>query len=228
MKLSPNTIKILDNFSSIAPSMSIEKGKIVSVMAATKNIIGYAEIEEEFPQQVNIPKVSLLMHTLKVLKEPELVFYPGKNFFKVKGKNGDVDLAVCEDRIVKELKGKKLEFDGKVEPDIDILFSEEILDTCRKIASSIKLDSIVITNVDGEVCILIKNSDLGDSSDKYVFETGVTTDKDFKFVVDAQNIKNIPGNYTLKVFNGKVAQFKHTEAELYYWVSLSADSYCND
>lgn len=222
MKISQNTIKILKNFSTIAPSMCIEEGNVINVMSAAKNIIAYAEVDETFPEKVNIPRVSMLLHTLDLLHEPELEFFPGKNFYKVKGKNGDVDLVTCEDRVVAPYKGKKLNIEDKVDPDIDIQFSADILKTISKIVASIKLDSIVITNVDDQVVIIIKNADIGDSSDKYVFETGVETDKDFTYIIDAANIKNIAGDYNLKIFDGKVAQFKHEEYELYYWVSLEA------
>lgn len=223
MKLSPNTIKLLDNFSNISNTMCIEPGNVISVMSAAKNIVAYAEVEEHFPEKVNIPRVAMLLHTMNVLKDPELHFFPGKNFYKIKGKNGDVDLAICDDRVSDPFKGKKLDLEDKMAPDIDIHFPADILHTCRKIASTIKLDSIVVTNIEGQISIVIKNNDVGSSSDKYIFETGVDIDEEFVYMIDAANLKNIPGDYNLKIFGGRVAQFKHTDHELYYWVSLEAN-----
>ena len=48
MKLTPNTITILKNFSSINPSIYIREGNTIRTIAVSGNIAAVAEIEEEF------------------------------------------------------------------------------------------------------------------------------------------------------------------------------------
>lgn len=228
MKLSESTIKIISNFSTIAPSMVIQQGDNLSVMSVAKNIIANAKVDNTFPDKINIPQISMLLSALSVIHEPELLYTPGESHFTLKGKNGQTKLTVCEDKFVEPYKGRSLDLSSRV-PDIDIDFSAELLESCRKIVSALKLNTISITNSpDDKVLINITNGDLKNSGNSHTFETQNSAEgKEFNFVLDANTIKNIPVDYNLKIYSSRIAQFVSEDGNLTYWVSLDEQSYCN-
>ena len=54
MKLSDQTLNILKNFAGINNSILVKQGKQLRTMSVAKNILGEAQIEEEFPRDIAI------------------------------------------------------------------------------------------------------------------------------------------------------------------------------
>lgn len=77
MNLSKNTIEILDNFTSINPSILVKKGNKLRTIAIEKNVFANAEIEETFDQDFAIYDLNSFLGALSLFEKPTLDFQKG-------------------------------------------------------------------------------------------------------------------------------------------------------
>ena len=63
------------------------------------------------------------------------------------------------------------------------------------------------------------------SSNDYSIELGLNeTDADFDFRFKIENLKFIPGDYTVNITEKIVSEFVNTSVDLTYWVALESSS----
>jgi hypothetical protein len=74
MKLSPDTVTILKNFSNINQSILIRKGSKISTMSILKNIYAEANVGEDFPKEVAIYDLNEFLNGLGLHQDPDLDF----------------------------------------------------------------------------------------------------------------------------------------------------------
>ncbi len=74
MKLSANTISILENFASINGNLTINPGNTIQTMHANKTIFATAQLEEMFDRQFGIYDLKMFLSTLAMFKNPSLTF----------------------------------------------------------------------------------------------------------------------------------------------------------
>ena len=70
INVSPTTLNILKNFSSINRSIVIKPGNVISTVSINKNIFARAEINETFPTELSIYDLSLFLGGLSLFKDP--------------------------------------------------------------------------------------------------------------------------------------------------------------
>jgi len=70
MKLSNETLGILENFSSINPIILVRKGNQLKTISASKAVFAVADVEEEFEQQFAIYDLRKFIGCLSLFKEP--------------------------------------------------------------------------------------------------------------------------------------------------------------
>ena len=73
MKLSEQTIKLLENFSTINESILIKKGNRIRTISVMKNIFAEAEVQEEFPRDFAIYELKQFLNGLSLHDDPDLI-----------------------------------------------------------------------------------------------------------------------------------------------------------
>lgn len=87
MKLSDQTLEVLQNFSTINNSLWFNKGKVLRTVSATKNIFAQAEVDNDFPIDFGIYDLDTFRSVLSLFdNEYELNFDDPKNL-KIIGKS---------------------------------------------------------------------------------------------------------------------------------------------
>lgn len=73
--ISPRTIEILKNFSTISGNILFEKDEeYLKIMSPLKNLFGHAKIEERFPQEFSILELKNFLDALSMFETPILTF----------------------------------------------------------------------------------------------------------------------------------------------------------
>ena len=75
MKLSPETIAILKNYSTINPSVLFKPGNVLSTMSMQKSIFAKTTIKEVVERQFGIYELNKFLGVLSMFREPELRFF---------------------------------------------------------------------------------------------------------------------------------------------------------
>ena len=210
MKLSDNTVNILKNFSTINQNILVKEGSQLRTMSTMKNILGEAGITETFPRDFGIYDLNEFLGVLSLVKDAEVNF--DDSHLTVRGGKTQIKYFYSDPSI---LTTPPETFNA---PDCDVTFniSQTILANVLKASAVMQLPDVVITP--GKITATdLKNV----TSNNFIEEVDATGDFDFRFKAD--NLKMIPGEYTVQASTSAgVSNWKGTEAS--YWIAMEAQS----
>ena len=193
MKLSPRTIEVIKNFSTINPSLLFRKGSVLKTKSPGNNHFGKAKIDETFPQQFAIYDLNRFLGVLSLFKEPEFKLFDKYMRIEEDHRHSQISFS-SEDNIIsaaaEDLKMPK----GFVKFGL----SKEDLENLLKAQAIMNLPEILFVGKSGNITV-----EAGDTktptSDVYSAKIG-KTDKTFKVVVKAELLtKLMPENYEVEI-----------------------------
>ena len=88
MKLSDNTLNLLNNFSTINSGITVKAGNEISTVSAMKNIFAKAVVDETFNQEHSIYDLSEYLGAVSLFDTPDFEFN-GESVNVVEGEQGD-------------------------------------------------------------------------------------------------------------------------------------------
>lgn len=205
LKLSPETVAVLRNFSGINKSILVRPGKKLATISETKSIIGIADIVEEFETEFAIYDLPQFLSSLSLFAEPELIIADKQLTIKEGAKK--LNYTFADKRTVLSIEDASIEKLGKVIDDGGVEFSwaDSIFQGVSKALSVLKLPEFVIEG-DGKN-ISIKAQDTSNSTgNTYEAQVGETPET-FRAVFRAENIKFLPKDYAVKYATKGLARF---------------------
>lgn len=221
MKLSKETLKILKNFSTLNSNLLVREGNVINTITPAKNVVAEAVVKEDFPIEFGIWDMNKFLGTISLFDDPEFIF--GEKSVTVVGKNGGkVSYYYSEPSLLTTLN-KEIKM-----PDVAIDFelSQSDFDDILKAASVLQLpDLCVRSNKDDgniELVVLDKKSS---TTNNYTITVGDNPNGEtFQFYYKIENLKLLPGNYSVSLCKSVVSRFVHKECDLVYYVALEMDS----
>ena len=109
------------------------------------------------------------------------------------------------------------------EAEINFELSNQMLTMIQRTASVLKASDVSIVGEAGKITVVV--GDKKNSTGNSFSEPVGTTDKSFKVNLKVENLKMIPGDYTVSVSSKKISRFKSTTTgDLVYYVAVEADS----
>jgi hypothetical protein len=219
MKISNKTLDILKNFSEINQSILIKAGKDLKTVSTLKNILAHAEVEEDFPQDFAIYNLNEFIGLLSILNEPDLTFDDkyltvSINDDKVKYFYADPTFIVKPE---KELTMPECEINFDLTKDTYLYLN--------KMATILQLHDIQLKGCpkSNKVYLCLTNKKDNTSND-YSRVVGNSTSKSFNIFFKRENLKIIPGDYTVSISSKGISHFKNNKENLEYWIALEPDS----
>lgn len=218
MKLSENTITILENFSRINNSILVKSGNRLRTISVAKNILAEAEIEEQFPRDFAIYDLSEFLNGLKLHHDPDLDFTDDSHITIREG-NRRVKYFYADPNVIVSPPDKSIQLPSK-----DVCFQLEsvTLEKLIKAASVYKLPDLSAVGEAGAIRLVVRDKK-NDTSNEYSIVVG-QSENDFVFNFKVENIKIIPGAYNVVVSKQLYSQFTNTKHNLCYWIALEPDS----
>ena len=217
MKFNSDLIAILQNFSSINPSMVFKKGHTVSTISPMKSIVAKATSPVEFESTFGIFALGQFLNTLSLFDDPELT--PQVRLMLIEGsKNGEeVTFPFSEPALIIQPPEKDIVF-----PEADVTFklANDTLKQALKAASVIGSSQLAITG-DGTTVRLEGIDVKNPSSNSYKIIVGETTKK-FRVIYQLENLLVMPRDYDVQISSKGLSHFKATDIE--YWIAIDAKS----
>ena len=218
MNISPNTIAILRNFSAINSSIYIREGNVLRTISVSGNIAAKAKIGDEFETSFALYDLNQFLNGLKIYDQPSLDF----------SKNNCVIIKEGRHKITYRLTDPSLIFypedrDIKL-PSTDVSFelTTEQYEKLVKSSNIFSLPDLSIVGENGEINVKVRDKE-NSSSNEVAVLVGETND-DFSLNFKIENVKIIPGNYTVNVSKELIAEFRNQNHDLTYWIGLDSDS----
>ena len=216
MKLSNGTINVLKNFSTINQNLVIKEGSDISTMSAMKNIVAKAKVEEDFIKEFAIYDLNEFLSALSLFEKPDLDFQ-------------DDYVVITEEGSAKSLKYWYSDPSVVTTPTKDITmpsnevqfdFSSDSLAEITKAASVIGAPDMVLEK--GKLRVTDKKNI---TANDYATELDVPdSDVDYKFWFKVENLKLLPGSYSVEVSSKNISRFSNSNVDIEYFIALEPES----
>lgn len=226
MKLSKDTLSVLDNFAKINSSMRFKKGNVLRTVSEGKIIIAEAVIGEKFPSDFAIYDLVKFLGVGSLFSEPEYVI--SDDHLEIKNGNKAVKYIFAEPSMILDPDKYKIALkDGEIQFDLN----KEDYDSLLKAASVLSLPDITVVGNKGKLSVVAKDKkDKSAGSFSVDVKGKAPKSKKFEVVFNVDNLKLLPGNYKVSITKGPgksqvgVGHFQNGDLNLQYWVVTEANS----
>jgi Straboviridae DNA polymerase processivity component len=205
LKLSAETVAVLQNFSGINKNILVKPGSTLTTMSDTKSIIGVAEVAEVFPIEFAIAELPKFLSSLSLFSEPELEFSDKR----VTIREGDQKLNYTFDdkRVVLSIEADTIKKLGAVidKGEIEFDWTDAVFQGVSKARAILKLPEFVVEG-DGKNISLKAQDTVNSTGNTYEAQVG-DSDAEFRAVFRAENIRFLPRDYHVKYATKGLARF---------------------
>jgi hypothetical protein len=216
MKISKKTIELLKNFANINPNLMIKQGNRIATITAHKNVMASVTVDESFPNDFGIYDLNEFLGAVSLFEDPDFTF--SASDVKIKQDKNSIKFGAA-DASVLSTPSKEIVFP---ESDIDFNMSVSNLAMIQKTSSILRGGDLSISGDGSKITATVldkKNPALN----TYSLELG-TTDKTFNVFLKVENLKMLPGDYSVSVSKKKISRFKSSVGDLVYYVAVEADT----
>lgn len=217
MKLSKATTDVLKNFSSINSNLLVKEGSTLLTMSPNKSVMAQATVTETFEQEFGIFNLSEFLGVLSLFKDPDLEFAEKYVTFK-EGRNkiryafADASLLTYPPKAIKMPTGE-----------VSFTLREEDLAQILKASGVISAPDIEFRG-NGKKIVAVLQDVSNEYSNQLEIDLEAETENSFNVFVKVDNLKVVPGSYTIQISSKKILEFKHNTTEQVYWVAAEANS----
>lgn len=219
MQISSDTISILKNFSAINNMLLLREGNVIHTISAGSNVFARATVAEEFPKEVAIYDLPSLLGILTLTADMDVDFE--ENSMHISKDGGTFEYFYAEPEVMQPKIDKWPTKSPKTENVFSFSLTAQDLQTLTKSAGILDVKSMVIEG-DGKTVTLKISDPKMVGSNSYRRTLG-DTDKEFKAVVQFDNLRVIPDSYDLNL-STRALHFSSTTRDLQYWFALDPES----
>ncbi len=218
--ISKKTLDILKNFSAINSGITVNEGNVLNTVESGKSIVAEARVSETFPKKFSIYELNKFLGTVSLFKDPEFVFED--NYILIKSGKASVKYWYCDPTLVVSTNKRINMPKAVVKFDLDGKEFAEVL----KAASVLQVMHMIVRSSEDGSRIELAVSDKSDrTSNSFCVDVGENTSgAKFEFIFDVDNLKMIPGDYTVEISEKVVSCFSNKNEPITYWIALNADS----
>lgn len=218
MKLSENTVTVLKNFATINSGIVVKPGNKLRTISANKAILAEATVEETFPHEFGIYDLNKSLGLLSMNKndnEVEIL----QDFLVFKSL-GTIRQRFTATNLILSPPNKNINI-----PSYDVKFalSADTLSWIFNVASILKCPNVVVTNEDGKIAISAMDVK-GEIVDDAKVVLDAETELKFQATLKIENLKLVPGEYTVEISSAGVSKFHNETRNLTYWIAIEAAS----
>ena len=218
MNLSEKTFNLLKNFSTINQSILFKKGNTLRTMSVMKNILAEADISEEVPQDFAIYDLVQFLNGISLYGDPELDFQ-NESYLTIRdGKNHRTKYFFADPSVVVSPPEKSITLPSS---DVSFVLDTNNLTSLLKASAIYQLPDLSAVGENGVVKLVVRDKK-NDTSNDFSIVVG-ETEETFSFNFKVENIKILPGTYTV-VCSQNLSRFTNKNQDLTYFIALEPDS----
>jgi len=216
--LSKKTLDVLKNFSTINSSIVFRKGSTVRTISNAENILAKFTGEEVFPADFAIYDLSQFLSGISLFNDPQLEF-TSNDFVSIRGGRTSAKYYFSDPEItLKSAPEKNVKFPGA---DIQFNLSGDDLVALQKASAVYSLPDLTFQSEEGlDTIKLILRDKENDTSNTYDLSVAGTATDSFALDLKIENIRLLPGDYTVKVSKHLISEWTNTNVDLTYYIAL--------
>jgi hypothetical protein len=216
MFVDTTTLSVLKNFSSINPSIIIERGDVIKTISPNKTMMAKAKIEQSFDKTFGLCDISNFISVLSMFENPVLDFNEGDHYVKITSDNDSRNIKyVFSEMSLIEKAPNDIKIGDII---VEFILSEKTLVELNKAVGIFKVDEVAIIGDGSNITInVIDNKRSGSEYSDVIGKT----DKVFKAFFRKENLIIRPNTYKVKM-SVQAAHFSHEDIE--YWIAVEQHS----
>ena len=217
MRLSDKTLMLLKNFSTINQSILFKQGNSLRTISVMKNILAEATIEEDIPKDFGVYDLNQFLNALSLHQKPELDF-KNDGYTVISEDRARSKYFFADPNVIVSPPEKEITL-----PTEDVCFqlNTNQLDKLLKAAAVYQVPDLSVIGKDGSISIVVRDKK-NDTSNDFSIVVG-ETESTFSFNFKVENIKILPGTYTV-VCSQNLSRFTNKNQDLTYFIALEPDS----
>lgn len=226
VKLSPETLGILKNASTINKSLAFKEGNEIKTISASGAIVMEAKVSETFPCNFAVYELQKLLGVLALpaFKEAELVFEedpddPDKDkYMIIKAGSSKIKWYHTEESFV-EHPGRTINLPNV---DVELTLQKEVLENFEKAAAALGHKTLKF-KVENKKLYLVATTPGLDTSSDYIVEMGDNNADDFEAMIKLENLKLVPGDFKIQLLKLKgrgISRWEHLTRKIVTFIGL--------
>ena len=227
MKISNDTLNILKNFASINSNIVVNPGSVLRTLSPSRNIFAEARITETFERQFGIYDLNKFLATVSLFKDPDFNFY--EKHVTISSTSGNASSGAKINYFYSDVSLLTTPPKQFNMPAHQIEFTLNTRDFTELLRASAVLQGPDLAIVANENGIDLRVDDKrDDTSHQYMVLVGNNTNNVVcNAYLKTENLKFIAGDYTVRVSNKNISEFRNNNSDVCYWISLELDSTWN-
>ena len=216
--LSKKTLDVLKNFSTINSSIVFRKGSTVRTISNAENILAKFTGEEIFPVDFAIYDLSQFLSGISLFNDPQLEFTSG-DFVSIRGGRQSAKYYFSDPEItLKSAPEKNVKFPGA---DLQFSLTGDDLIALQKASAVYSLPDLTFQSEEGvnEIKLILRDKE-NDTSNTYDLTVAGCCTGSYSLDVKIENIRLLPGDYTVKVSQHLISEWTNQNADLTYYIAL--------
>jgi|TARA_B100000035_G_scaffold276545_1_gene254295 hypothetical protein len=216
--LSKNTLDVLKNFSTINSSIVFRSGSTVRTISNAENILAKFTGEEVFPTDFAIYDLSQFLSGISLFNDPQLEF-TSNDFVSIRGGRQSAKYYFSDPEItLKSAPEKNVNFPGA---DIQFNLTSDDLIALQKASAVYSLPDLTFYSEEGSdtIKIILRDKE-NDTSNTYDLTVGGCSTGTFCLDLKIENIRVLPGDYTVKVSKHLISEWTNQNVDLTYYIAL--------
>jgi len=221
MKLSNDTISVLKNFASINQGIYLKKGKKIKTISSQKTILAEASISEDVPVDFGVYDLNNFLSVVSLHKDnPSFDFDESHVIIAGNGGRSKIKYRFCDPKLINTPPEKNITM-----PSEDISFSLKAtdLDWVLRAASVLGSPQVAVES-DGKKISLVTFDVSNDAAHTDSLEVAEGNGDTYKMVFKTENLKMIPGDYTVILSSSGISNFRNQKVDLQYWIATEQGS----
>ena len=216
--LSKKTLDVLKNFSTINSSIVFRKGSTVRTISNAENILAKFSGEEVFPTDFAIYDLSQFLSGISLFNDPQLEF-TSSDFVSIRGGRTSAKYYFSDPEItLKSAPEKNVNFPGA---DLQFSLSGDDLIALQKASVVYSLPDLTFQSEEGlDTIKLILRDKENDTSNTYDLTVAGCSTGTFSLDVKIENIRVLPGDYSVKVSKHLISEWTNANVDLTYYIAL--------
>ena len=214
--LSKKTLDVLKNFSSINSSIVFRQGSTVRTISNAENILAKYTAEETFPVDFAIYDLSQFLSGITLFSDPQLEF-ANNDFVSIRGGGRSVKYYFSDPEItLKSAPEKNVKFPGA---DIQFNITGDELVSLQKASAVYSLPDLTVDTTGDTIKLILRDKE-NDTSNTYEQSTSGDFTGSYSLDVKIENIRLLPGDYTVKISKHLISEWTNQTTDLTYYIAL--------
>ena len=218
MKLSDQTIEVLQNFSTINQSLLFKEGDVLRTVSPQKTVLAEVTVPHNFESEFGIYDLGQFLSAMTLIDGAELNL--GENSMDINSGNGESITYRYADPSMIVTPPEK----GIALPDVDATFSmsDTILKNVLQAARVLGLPEIIVEGDGTNISITAgdsKNSSMNNYSQKII-----ESNSQFRHVFKVDNMKMMMLQYNVEISTKGISKFSTEDGKVTYYIATESRS----